>query len=82
MREMVTSFIRNFVRGAPYLRKPLVGFADCASPMIPELKIVVLPGHEMPEDILPDPKIIISYFLPFKREVDLSSVSGRYASET
>lgn len=81
MREEITAFIEAYVKDASHLRKPLVGFADCASPMIPELKKVVLPGHEMPEDILPDPKIIISYFLPFKKEVALSNVSGRYASE-
>ena len=81
MREEITNFIRDFVKGAPYLREPLVGFADCDSPMIQNLQNVVMPGHEMPEDILPDPKIIISYFLPFKKEVALSNVSGRYASE-
>jgi len=81
MRELVTDFIKEYVRSAPHLREPQVGFADCASPMIPNLKNVVISGHEMPEDILPDPKIIISYFLPFQKEVALSNVSGRHASK-
>jgi len=81
MREEITNFILDFVKGAPYLREPLVGFADCRSPMFPDLKNVVMPGHLMPEDILSDPKIIISYFLPFQKEVALSNVSGRYASK-
>ena len=81
MREKITDFIVEYVKDASHLREPLVGFADCSSPMIPELKRVVMAGHLMPEDILPDPKIIISYFLPFHKEVALSNVSGRYASK-
>ena len=80
MREEITDFIRNFVKDASHLREPLVGFADCSSPMFPALKNVVMPGHLMPADILADPKIIISYFLPFQKEVALSNVSGRSAS--
>ncbi len=81
MREEITDFIRDFVKDASHLREPLVGFADCSSPMIPELKRIVMPGHLMPADILADPKITISYFLPFQKEVALSNVSGRYASK-
>jgi len=80
MREEITDFIKEYVKDASHLREPLVGFADCSSPMIPELKRVVMPGHLMPADILPDPTIIISYFLPFQKEVSLSNVSGRIAS--
>ncbi len=40
-----------------------------------------MPGHLMPTDVLSDPKIIISYFLPFQNEVALSNVSGRYSSQ-
>lgn len=82
MKGEVTGFIWDFVRDAPYLREPLVGFAGCDSPMIRQLKNAVMPEHEMPEDILSDPKIIISYFLPFNKEVARSNVPGRYASKT
>ena len=81
MRDEVTKFIRDFVTDVPCIREPLVGFADCDSPMMTHLAKVVMPGHEMPGDILSEPKIIISYFLPFNKEVALSNVSGRYASE-
>ncbi len=81
MREEITDFIKEYVKDASHLREPLVGFANCSSPMIPELKRVVMPGHLMPEDILSDPKIIISYFLPFQKEVSLSNVSERFASK-
>jgi len=76
MKDEVAGFIRDFVRDAPSLREPLVGFAGCDSPMIRQLKNAVMPEHEMPEDILSDPKIIISYFLPFNKEVARSNVPG------
>ncbi len=67
MREEVTSFIEAYVKDAPYLRKPLVGFTDCGSPMFPALKNVVMPGHLMPAEILSDPTVVISYFYHSKR---------------
>ncbi len=81
MREEITAFIEAYVKDTSHLREPLVGFADCASPMFPTLKNVVMPGHLMPADILVDPTVVISYFLPFHKEVALSNVSGRYASQ-
>ncbi|HJJ38293.1 MAG TPA: hypothetical protein O0X47_07110, partial [Methanocorpusculum sp.] len=81
MREEITAFIEEYVKDASYLRKPLVGFADCDSPMFPGLKTTVMPGHLMPAEILSDPTVVISYFLPFQPEVALSNVSGRYASK-
>ncbi|WP_319378319.1 hypothetical protein [uncultured Methanocorpusculum sp.] len=70
MREEVTSFIEAYVKDASHLRKPLVGFADCTSPMFPGLKTTVMPGHLMPGHLMPaeilsDPTVVISYFLFF-----------------
>ena len=41
--------------------KPLVGFADAASPYILALKEVVGPGHQTPADVLEDASIVIAY---------------------
>lgn len=46
-------------------QKPLVGFADAKGEYIRNLRKIVHPQHQMPEEVLPDAKTIIVYFVPF-----------------
>ena len=62
-------------------REPLVGFADACSPMFPELRTIAYRDHLMPSDILSDAETVISYFLPFERDVGRSNEDGTEPSE-
>ena len=54
---------------ADFYRKPLIGFSSASDPLYAKLKEVVGPHHLRPEEILPDVKTIISFFLPFSLKV-------------
>lgn len=47
--------------------EPLVGFADAKHPYIRNLKQLVHPQHQMPEDVIPDARVVIVYFVPFNK---------------
>ncbi|MEG2222430.1 MAG: epoxyqueuosine reductase [Oscillospiraceae bacterium] len=50
-------------------RTPLVGFADAGAPGFAALRQVVDASHFLPTDFLPEATIVVSYFLPFSREL-------------
>lgn len=58
-------------------QKPLVGFADAKSKYIRNLKQIVHPQHQMPEEVLPDAKIIIAYFVPFGEWLPKTNIISR-----
>lgn len=59
---------------------PIVRFADANSAEISRLKSVVTESHFMPQDFLPEATVILSYFLPFRREIAEGNAKGRLAS--
>ena len=62
---------------APSLWGPaLVGVADVEHSVIKDLKGLVSPTHYDPQALLPGATAIISYFLPFNREVAMENVGG------
>lgn len=82
MKKQIIQIIEEYVRA--YQKRPdietswnvpLVGFADAKNPRFSMLKELVLPDHQTPEDILPDPAIVISYFIPFTEQVGDSNRS-------
>lgn len=48
---------------------PLVGYADAMHPYIQSLRDVISPTHGMPQDVMEDASIIVTYFVPFTREL-------------
>ncbi|MCP1101298.1 epoxyqueuosine reductase QueG [Aequitasia blattaphilus] len=50
-------------------REPLVGFGDAMHPYIQNLPHVVAKEHSLPQSFLLMPKIVISYFIPFTKEL-------------
>ncbi len=83
-KEIITEEIRRFVAEdrptvtsaedgddapAGLWQEPLVGFADVKSPYIRELRRIVHPAHQMPEDVMADARIVIVYFVPFNKWV-------------
>lgn len=76
MKDVIAEMIRNYVR--EYENRtgittrwgiPLVGFADASHPDVLKLKETITPAHKLPTEVLPAAKIIISYFVPFTREL-------------
>ena len=53
------------------IRTPLVAFASAHDPRYEELKTVIGPWHQLPRDFLPEAESVISYFIPFTKEVAL-----------
>lgn len=83
VRAMLTDTIRRFLE--KYCREneiesvwgdPIVGFGDARSPMFEELKQIVHPDHYTPEEVLPGARTVVSYYIPFSREVAKSAISS------
>lgn len=65
-------------------QKPMIRYADAFHPEIRNLKKIVMEDHYMPEELLEKPTVILSYFLPFIKEVGDSNKTdkaGELASE-
>ena len=80
MKKQITKFIENYVTGyqarEDIITKygtPLVCFADAMHPYIQNLPDLIGPSHELPQNILPDARIIIAYFVPFTKELAKSN---------
>lgn len=54
------------------IRTPLVAFASAHDPKYQELKTIIGPWHCLPTDFLPEAESVISYFIPFTKEVALA----------
>ena len=81
--QIITREIIDFTAGycrrdniATEFGKPLVGFADAMSPEIQNLTSVVSPDHLLPQDVMPEASIIISYFVPFTPELAAANNSA------
>ncbi|MDO5845413.1 MAG: hypothetical protein Q4Q04_00670 [Methanocorpusculum sp.] len=61
-------------------RAPVVKFADASNPLFPELKEIVVPTHYLPQDYLFGAQSVLSYFLPFRRDIGESNSDGAQAS--
>lgn len=87
IKSQIQDFIRDFV--AEYQKRPSVhtkwgeavaGFADAYSPYIQSLRKIVSPSHGLPQEIMPEAKIIIAYYVPFTRELAKTNQTGTLLS--
>jgi epoxyqueuosine reductase len=72
LETFVAAFVRREVAQAgteTRYREPLVGFAAAADPRFSQLREVAEPTHLLPGDLLPAAWSVISFFLPFAREI-------------
>lgn len=83
MNREITGLITAYVRSYKNLkqtetgwRDPLVGFADAADPLFPELKEIVGPDHVLPADIVPNARTVITFFVPFTGGTVQSNIAG------
>jgi len=54
------------------IRTPIVAFVSAKDPKFAELKTIIGPWHQLPADFLPEAETVISYFIPFTKEVALA----------
>ncbi len=76
MKKQIEEFIKNYIKEyqsregiSTEYGAPLVGFADAHHPYIQNLPRLISPTHVLPQDVLPDARIIISYYIPFTEEL-------------
>jgi epoxyqueuosine reductase QueG len=50
-------------------REPIVGYALASDPIFNEMKKIIGPHHLHPKEIFPEAKTVISFFLPFEKEL-------------
>lgn len=84
IREIIEKSIGKYceANGIEHIwEEPIVGFADAKSQSFSKLKTVVKADHCVPGDFLEDASIVVSYFLPFKREIGKSNKQEGLASE-
>lgn len=87
MRAQITGWILDTMaqfakdHDRPNLWKtPVVRFADADDPAFVRLREIVTPDHYLPKDYLPDASTVISYFIPFQKEIPESNRAGDLAS--
>lgn len=68
--------IENFIKEAAVnpgtetrYREPLVGYASAIDPIFEEMKKIIGPHHLHPKEIFPEAKTVVSFFLPFEKEL-------------
>lgn len=81
LKNYIRNYIVSFVEDYPakngmerIWRTPLVGYADVNLPFVRNLKEIVTEVHMMPEDVLENPKVVISYFIPFTKDLERTNV--------
>jgi epoxyqueuosine reductase QueG len=71
-KEEIIRFIKNEINNNNhrlYFREPLVGFSSAEDELYNNIKEIVGKHHLYPRDILPEAKTVVSFFLPFSREL-------------
>ncbi len=76
MKKQIIEFIENYIKEyqsresiATEYGQPLVGFADAHHPYIQNLTELISPTHVLPQDVLPDARIIVAYYIPFTEKL-------------
>ena len=50
-------------------REPLIGYASASDPIFDEMKKIIGTHHLHPQEIFPEAKTVVSFFLPFEKEL-------------
>ena len=79
LKEEIIELVKNSVHESEskgLFRKPIVGFSYADNPLYDQLKDIVGPEHLHPNDILPNAKSVVSFFIPFSDTVVKSNIKG------
>ena len=61
-------------------QEPIIAFAAADDELFPTLKEIISPTHVLPKDILVNAQTVITYFIPFNKDIVTSNVAGRETS--
>lgn len=81
LREDLANLVREYVSQSEdkeFYREPLVGFSSAKDQLFKNIKSNVGLEHLYPQDILPEAKTVISFFIPFSESI----VSSNQADES
>lgn len=80
--EMKQVISRRMARADVQTRweEPLVGYASADDGLFEKLKVVASPEHFMPQELLPEARTVVAFFLPFQKDIPRSNVDGEYPS--
>jgi len=84
LTTLIKEHIDGMVRDAHTITKyrpVLVGFADALDPDFLKLKTSIDPFHRLPRDVLPGAKTIVSFFIPFAREIVVANKRHPFVAE-
>lgn len=81
IEEMIKEKVRDIGRPDLY-REPMVGFVSVDDPSIENVKDIVGPWHDSPDDQLPGARTIIAYTVPFTREVAMDPGNAEFSGLT
>ena len=68
IEHIIKTTAANSVTETRY-REPLVGYASAEDPIFDEMKEIIGPHHLHPKEVFPGAKIVVSFFLPFEKEL-------------
>lgn len=72
INTLITDYVRNYHLKNDIATKwgtPLVGYANANHPYIQNLPKLISASHDLPQNILDNPKIILVYYIPFTKEL-------------
>ena len=81
IEEMIKEKVREIGRPDLY-REPMVGFVSVDDPSIVNVKDIVGPWHDSPDDQLPGARTIIAYTVTFTREVAMDPGNAEFSGLT
>jgi len=84
LRSLIKEHIDGMVRDARTLtkyRRALIGFADAFDPDFLRLRAFTNQFHRLPTDILPGARAVVSFFIPFAREIVVANGRHPFVAE-
>jgi len=83
LRQLVVGEIENSIENSPHsswYRIPVVGFADAYDPSFAQLKKLVSPNHLIPQDLLPQARTVMAFFIPFSNEIIIANQNTSFVA--
>ena len=87
MHRQISQWIQQYVAEYPAAHRlenlwlePIVAFAATSDPLFQQIRSWTHPHHLFPEDLLPEAKTVVAYYLPFQPKVSISNENGLLAS--
>lgn len=78
-KQGIIKLIREYVINSEYetmWEEPLIGFANSNNKLFSTYKEMIDDNYLLPKDILPEAKTVVSYFLPFTKEMVKTNYGG------